>query len=114
MKIEFFQNRAVDNAPLPAEFLDELSDNVQIRFHAYLEHVENHDGRIEGIAFRKLHGYPMEEIRIKESRNLHRLILHIKIKDCVHVLHGFTKKEGQKTPEKELEIAYNRLLTIIS
>lgn len=114
MEIEFFQNESVDDTQLPLDFLDGLSDNVQARFHACLEHIEQHDGKIGGVAFRKLHSYPMEEIRIKESKNLHRLILQIKIKDCVHVLHGFTKKEGQKTPEKELKIAYQRLLTLIS
>ena len=56
---------------------------------------------------------PMEEIRVKESKNLHRLIIHTRIGDLIVVLHGFTKKEGKSTPQKELEIAYQRLSTII-
>lgn len=114
MKIEFFQNKDTDKAPLPFDFLRSVSPHIRARFYRYLEHIKENDGKVDGVAFRKLHSYPMEEIRIKESRNLHRLILHVKIKDCIYVLHGFTKKEGQKTPEKELKIAYKRLLTIIS
>ncbi len=66
-----------------------------------------------GIAFRKLHGYPLEEVRVKESRYLHRVIIKVRFRDSIIVLHGFTKKEGQKTPKKELEIAYRRYLEFI-
>ena len=63
---------------------------------------------MEGVAFRKLHDYPLEEVRVKEFRNLHRVIIKVKIKGRVIILHGFTKKEGQKTPKRELNIAYQR------
>ena len=63
-----------------------------------------------GVAFRKLHGYPLEEIRIKERKNLHRVIIKVRIRDAIIVLHGFTKREGENTPQKELEIALERYL----
>jgi len=65
---------------------------------------------LTGVAFRKLYKYPLEEIRVKESKKLHRVIIKVRIKDSVIVLHGFTKKEGQKTDQKELNIALERYL----
>lgn len=62
--------------------------------------------------FRKLRGYPLEEIRVKESKKLHRVIIKTRIGDSIIVLHGFTKKEGQATPKKELDTAYHRWLAV--
>ncbi|MBF0602190.1 MAG: type II toxin-antitoxin system RelE/ParE family toxin [Nitrospirae bacterium] len=57
---------------------------------------------------KKLHGYPLEEIRVKQPRTLHRVIIHVQLRDKILVLHGFTKVEGQETPKKELEQALAR------
>ena len=56
----------------------------------------------------------MEEIRIKSSNYLHRLILHIRKGEAILVLHGFTKKEGNKTRLKELEFAYKNFKIFLS
>jgi phage-related protein len=106
MNIQYFTN--LDGTSPAENFLADLSPKVRARFVRYLMHLAQSGGRMEGVAFRKLHGYPLEEIRVKESRNLHRVIIKVRLEDRVIVLHGFTKKEGQKTPAKELEIAYQR------
>lgn len=111
MKIIFFKNP--DDGSIPVkEFLKSLPIKIRGRFDAYLLHLKGSGGDLEGVPFRKLHGYPLEEIRVKESRNLHRVIIKVHIRDKVVVLHGFTKKEGQKTPEKELKIAYERYMRL--
>jgi len=108
MDVIFFKD---ENGKEPAkEFLKGLSLSSNTRFHDYIKHLLEHGGLTSGVAFKKLHGYPLEEIRVKESNNLHRVIIHIKFKKIVLILHGFTKKEGRKTPEKELEIAHKRFL----
>lgn len=89
-----------------------LPASIRARFRFYLKHLEETEGVMQGVMFKKLHGYPLEEIRVKESKRLHRVIIKTRIGDSILALHGFTKKEGEPTPQKELEIAYNRLLTV--
>jgi len=111
MKILFYQEG--EKSP-PDEFLKCLPIKIEARFRFYLKHLQDAEGRMEGVMFRKLHGYPMEEIRVKESKNLHRVIIRTRIGHSIVVLHGFTKKEGQATPERELKIAHQRLLNFTS
>lgn len=108
MEVYFFQEKS-GKEPATA-FIKSLPPNVRARFVDYLQHLLDHKGRMTGVAFKKLHGYPMEEIRVKQSRNLHRVIIHVQIDTIIVVLHGFTKKEGEATPKKELQIAYQRYL----
>lgn len=109
MDIIYFKQN--DESPVE-DFLKKLPPKIRARFSNYLNHLAEQDGVMTGIAFRKLHGYPMEEIRIKQSHNLHRVIIHVQFESLIIVLHGFTKKEGESTPEKELKVAYERLLMI--
>ena len=111
MRINYFQN--ADGSSPAEEFLSGLPAKIRARFVRYLTHLAQSGSRMNGVAFRKLQGYPLEEIRVKESRNLHRVVIKMKFGDRVIVLHGFTKKEGQKTPKKELEIAYQRYQLLI-
>ena len=86
MNIVYF----VENGKSPvAEFLSGLSVNIRSRFNDYLNHLVDHEGRMRGVAFKKLHGYPMEEIRVKQSNNLHRVLIHVQIGDKILILHGF-------------------------
>ena len=112
MKIQFYKDEA---GVFPVrEFFNEISGKAKARILLYLRHLAENEGKMDGVAFRKLHSYPLEEVRVKESKNLHRVILKVRFRDSVIVLHGFTKKEGQKTPKKELEIAYRRYLEFIN
>lgn len=96
------------------KYLRNLPNKIEVRIRKSLKCLADNQGRLEGIAFRKLHGYPLEEVRVKESKNLHRIIIKTRIGDKVIVLHGFTKKEGEKTPQKDLDVAYSRYLKLIS
>ena len=55
---------------------------------------------------KKLTGTPFWEIRILGKDNL-RVVYISQVKDEVIVLHGFIKK-SQKTPDKEIDIAFKR------
>lgn len=110
MKIYFYK----ENGQSPVkEFLNGISPNIRLRIRSYIEHLVVNEGIMKGVAFRKLHGYPLEEIRVKESKKLHRVIIKVRIRDSILLLHGFTKKEGEETPQKELDIAYRRYLKSI-
>ncbi|MBF0530129.1 MAG: type II toxin-antitoxin system RelE/ParE family toxin [Deltaproteobacteria bacterium] len=110
---EFYKRLQEQSGSPPKSFLNSLPHNIRARFYRYLNHLIQNNDRLEGAAFRKLHDYPLEEIRIKSSKNLYWLIIHVKPDDMIIVLHGFIKREGEETPKKELEIAYNRVLKLI-
>lgn len=57
-------------------------------------------------------GGGVREIRIKDDRNIYRVIYVAKYLDIVFVLHAFNKK-SQKTSTKDLDIARQRLKTVI-
>ena len=106
MEIVFYREK---NGSYPVqEFLEGLPSQGDARIMRYLLHLADSGGRAAGAAYKKLHGYPLEEIRVKQSRSLHRVIIHVKLKDKILVLHGFTKKEGEATPIKELDLALAR------
>jgi len=48
------------------------------------------------------------ELRIEFASNIFRVFYFLPQKDCVILLHGFTKKK-QKTPPKELDVALERM-----
>ena len=106
MEIVFYREK--DGSFPVQDFLDGLENQGAARIMRYLTHLADSGGRATGSAYKKLHGYPLEEIRVKQSRTLHRVIIHVKLKDKILVLHGFTKVEGQETPKKELEQALAR------
>ncbi len=100
---------AEDGTSPVGKFLDSVPKSIKARFYRYLDHLAAHDGKLtRGEAFKKLHGYPMEEIRVKQSHNLHRVIIHVQLEQAILILHGFTKKEGTPTPQKEIDIALER------
>ena len=57
-------------------------------------------------------GAGVTEIRIKGDQGIYRVIYVAKYVDTVFVLHAF-KKKSQKTAQKDLDIAKQRLKTVI-
>lgn len=119
MKYKFFKEAKEENSSPVLEFLDNLSDPISARFYNCLEHLVQNKGVTDGITFRKLHDSPFEEIRVKESKKLHRVIIQVRFNELVICLHGFTKKEGMGTKEHKKLVAkaieeatrrYNKLL----
>lgn len=62
----------------------------------------------------------LKKVRIKQSKNLHRVIIQTKYKEEIIVLHGFTKSENMKEKEhkkllkKELKEAERRYKILIN
>ncbi|MCI5218903.1 MAG: type II toxin-antitoxin system RelE/ParE family toxin [Candidatus Electrothrix sp. LOE2] len=52
-------------------------------------------------------GAGVKEIRIREDKNIFRIMYVAKFRDTVYVLHAFQKKT-QKTSRKDIETARNR------
>lgn len=65
MKILFYS----EGGRLPADdFLRSLPATIEARFRYYLKHLQGTRGIMQGVSFKKLHGYPMEEIRVKDRK----------------------------------------------
>ena len=56
-------------------------------------------------------GVGVQEIRVKDSSGIYRIIYLAKWRDVVYVLHAF-KKKAQKTSNKDLKLARKRLKAI--
>jgi phage-related protein len=56
-------------------------------------------------------GVGVQEIRVKDSAGIYRVIYLAKLKDVVYVLHAF-KKKTQKTSSRDLKLASKRLRSI--
>lgn len=111
MEIIYYKEK--DGSSPVERFFKKLPKSIEARFYDYFHHLLEHEGKLtQGKAFKKLFGYPLEEVRVKHSNNLHRVIIHVRIKDSIYVLHAFTKKEGEETPSKELKIAHERFLEL--
>lgn len=120
MKYFFYIENVGDEKSPVEDFLESLPNAIEARAYNFLEHLADNQGVIDGVAFKKLKNYPLCEIRIKESKNLHRILYHVKIKEEIYVLHGFTKKEGMSEKEhkkllgKEFKEAMRRYEIIVS
>lgn len=57
-------------------------------------------------------GMSVVEIRLKDQNGIYRVIYTAKFADTIYVLHAFTKKT-QKTAQSDLQIAKNRLKTLL-
>ena len=104
------------------DYLENLPNKIEARFLNCFEHlvINQGVGVIDGVIFKKLHSYPFEEIRVKESKKLHRIVIQIRVKDTIIVLHGFTKQEGmnekahKKLLDRELKEAQRRYERLVS
>jgi len=83
-------------------------DSIKAKIKALIIHVAQNNGQTSYMVAKNIRGYHFSEIRIKFSKNLYRILYFIWQDDNLILLHIFLKKEGQKTPEKELIEAENR------
>jgi phage-related protein len=115
MKYFFYKD---DNGNVPVkEFLRGISDKSEVKFKKCFEELVKSGGVTDGVTVSKLRGYPLQEIRVKEKKDLHRIIIKIRLNDAFVLLHAFTKPEGYKKGDKkvnqmidrEINVAMNRL-----
>lgn len=87
------------------DFLNDLSFLQQSKILRIFQYIEEYGLETAIPHLKKLAGTPFWEIRILGKDNI-RLIIVVK-NNTVLVLNGFVKKK-QKTPNKELKVAFKR------
>ena len=88
------------------EFVDSLEEKQQAKILRIFQLVEEYGLRAVSPHLKKVTGTPLWEIRTLGKDNI-RILYIVPEKNAVLALHGFIKKK-QKTPRKELDIAFNR------
>lgn len=104
-QVVYFVDNAGNN-PV-SEFLDTLSGSQQSKILRILHNIKEYGLSSVIPHVKKLTGTPLWEIRILGQDNI-RVIYVVPGEMKVLLLHGFMKKK-QKTPQKEIEIAVDRL-----
>ncbi len=57
-------------------------------------------------------GRGVQELRLKDTNGIYRVVYTAKVGDCIYVLHAF-KKKTQKTPQSDIELAKKRLKDLL-
>ncbi len=109
MKVRFYQK---DNGKQPvAEFLQELPTDDRARIVACLQNVEKLGFDSPRVIFRQIRGQ-LWEIKIKTHRSGYRLFYVCVKGSRIVLLHAY-KKQSQKAPRKEIEVAEKRMLEVL-
>jgi len=88
------------------DFLDSLNKQQQAKILRIIQNIYNY-GLTSAIPhLKKVTGTPFWEIRVLGKDNLRAIYIHPNL-NSILILHGFIKKT-QKTPQKEIQIAFNR------
>lgn len=112
MEVELWENE-FGRSPI-ADFISKIKDNeLKNKISDTINLLEKHGlATIEYApkGLKKLSGYNMYELRIKNKRILIRILFAI-VGITAWLLHGF-QKQSKKTPAKEIKTAINRANTI--
>ena len=105
LNIVYYVNSETGGSQIRESLLAIKKDSVKAKVNAIIVHVAEYNGKSSAIVTKNIRGYHFSEIRIKVSKNLYRILYFIWKDQSLVLLHLFIKKEGQKTPNKELLIA---------
>lgn len=92
-------------------FLKDLPIRDRAEILAVFADIQQHGLSAIGCQFRQIEG-KLWEIKIRTSGGGWRFFYVMIGPDLMHVLHAY-KKQGQKAPKKELEVANKRLKEIL-
>ncbi|MCC7443077.1 MAG: type II toxin-antitoxin system RelE/ParE family toxin [Bdellovibrionales bacterium] len=109
MRIEFHRSRS--GRSYFEDFLDELPKADQSVILAVFEDIRQHGFNALGCQFRQIDG-KLWEIKIRTSGGGWRFFYVNLAADFIHVLHSY-KKQGQKAPQREIELARKRLKEVL-
>lgn len=104
MKVIYFVGKSLDE-------LKQFPDDVKREAGYQLDRVQRGYDPNDWKAMKTI-GTGVREIRIKDEAGIYRVIYVAKYLETIFVLHAF-KKKTQKTAQKDLDIAKQRLKTII-
>jgi phage-related protein len=93
------------------KFLNDLQKQDKAIILAVLKDIQDYGLDAKGCDFRQIDG-KLWEIKIKAPTGGYRLFYILINADHLHVLHSY-RKQGQKAPLKELELARKRLKEVL-
>ncbi len=110
MKVSFYTS--LSGRCYVEDFIDALSRNDQAAILAVLKDVETYGLSAVGCQFRQIEG-KIWEIKIKAPTGGYRIFYVLISSSEMMCLHAY-KKQGQKAPKRELEVARKRLKEVFS
>lgn len=108
LKVSYYVDHAIGASPVRAVIERITKESVRTKIKATIAHVAHHDGFSSYLMVKNVRGYHFSEVRIKFSKDLYRVLYFVWQGTDMVLLHIFVKREGEKTPEKELELAESR------
>ena len=96
------------------DLLSIKKDSVKAKINAIVVHVAENNGHTRAIRTKNIRGHHFSEIRVKVSRDLYRILYFPWKGKKLILLHLFVKKEGERTPNKELLIAEEKYIDFIN
>lgn len=108
LKVVYYVDSSTDMSPVRHALEKVQKKSVKRKIMATVKHVANNRGFTSYVVVKKMRGYHFSEVRIKFSRNLYRVLYIVWHQQYMVLLHMFSKKEGEETPERELRVAEQR------
>lgn len=110
MKVSFFESGS--GRCYVEDFMDDLPKGDQAAILAVLKDVETFGFSAVGCQFRQIEG-KLWEIKIRAPTGGYRIFYVMISSGEMMCLHAY-KKQGQKAPKRELEVARKRLKEVLS
>lgn len=110
MRIVFYSSNNSKKCPAKV-FIEKLESKDRAKVLACLKSVEELGFDCPRVQFRQIKG-PLWEIKIQTASGGSRLFYVALKENTLVILHGY-KKQSQKAPKKEIEVAEQRMLEVI-
>ena len=93
------------------KFLQSLSVQDRATILAVFEDIRDHGLSAKGCEFRQIEG-KLWEVKVRAPTGGYRFFYVMLSADHMHILHSY-KKQGQKAPPRELDVARKRLKEVL-
>ena len=93
------------------KFIQDLSTQDRAVILAVFQDIQGHGLGAKGCDFRQIEG-KLWEVKVRAPTGGYRFFYVLLAADHMHVLHSY-KKQGQKAPPRELEVARKRLKEVL-
>lgn len=110
-KIKYYKDSRTGRDPV-FEYIENLDAKYRLKIRKYIEYLRSRDGYLDEPYSRHLQG-KIRELRVDFAFNRHRILYFTYVDKNIVLLHAFLKKTA-KTPEREIEIAWNHYNDVIN
>ncbi len=114
LNVIYYVNSKTGESQIRENLLNIEKDSVRAKINAVIIHVAENSGNTSAITTKSIRGHHFSEIRVKVSRSLYRVLYCVWKSERLVLLHLFIKKEGERTPNKELVIAEEKYKDFIN